>query len=217
MNNNICNICGANYEYRDGKWRCPACGAYKPEEISGEEETLLYNAAQKLRLCAFDDAEELYRDITVQYPKNSRGYWGLVLAKYGIKYEKDYDGKMVPSCYAASYESIFGDENYKKALQYADKNNRAYYEAQAKRIDVIRREWVEKAEREEPYDIFLSYKDSDKENGVERTDDSRDAYELYSELKEKGYRVFYSRESLAGKEGEKFEPYIFNAVGLSNI
>ena len=217
MNNNICNICGANYEYRDGKWRCPACGAYKPEEISGEEETLLYNAAQKLRLCAFDDAEELYRDITVQYPKNSRGYWGLVLAKYGIKYEKDYDGKMVPSCYAASYESIFGDENYKKALQYADKNNRAYYEAQAKRIDVIRREWVEKAEREEPYDIFLSYKDSDKENGVERTDDSRDAYELYSKLKEKGYRVFYSRESLAGKEGEKFEPYIFNALNTAQV
>ena len=214
---NICNICGANYEYRDGKWRCPACGAYRPEEVSGEEDTLLYNAAQKLRLCAFDDAEELYRDITVQYPKNSRGYWGLVLAKYGIKYEKDYDGKMVPSCYAASYESIFGDENYKKALQYADKDNRAYYEAQAKRIDVIRREWVEKAEREEPYDIFLSYKDSDKENNIERTDDSRDAYELYSKLKEKGYRVFYSRESLAGKEGEKFEPYIFNALNTAQV
>ena len=95
---NICNICGAEYEYRDGRWRCPACGACKPEEISNEEETLLYNAAQKLRLSAFDDAEELYRDITVQYPKNSRGYWGLVLAKYGIKYEKDYDGKMIPSC-----------------------------------------------------------------------------------------------------------------------
>ena len=81
---NICNICGANYEYKDGKWRCPACGAYKPEEVSGEEDTLLYNAAQKLRLNAFDDAEILYRDVVSQYPKNSRGYWGLVLAKYGI-------------------------------------------------------------------------------------------------------------------------------------
>ena len=153
---NICNICGANLEKIDGKWRCPACGAYKPEEISNEEETLLYNAAQKLRLSAFDDAEELYRDIVSQYPKNSRGYWGLVLAKYGIKYERDYDGKMVPSCYAASYESIFGDENYKKALQYADKYNRSYYEAQAKRIEDVRRRWIEIAEREEPYDIFIS-------------------------------------------------------------
>ena len=176
---NICNICGANYEYKDGKWRCPACGAYKPEEISNEEETLLYNAAQKLRLNAFDDAEELYRDVVSQYPKNSRGYWGLVLAKYGIKYEKDYDGKLIPSCYAASYESILDDENYKKALQYADKDNRAYYEAQAKRIEDVRRRWVEIAEREKPYEIFLSYKDSDKENGIERTQDSYEAYELY--------------------------------------
>ena len=135
MRQNICNICGANYEYRDGKWRCPACGAYKPEEVSGEEETLLYSAAQKLRLSAFDDAEEMYRDIVAQYPKNSRGYWGLVLAKYGIKYEKDCDGKtvkIIPSCYAASYERILDDENYKKALQYADKDNRAFYEEQAK-------------------------------------------------------------------------------------
>lgn len=214
---NICNICGANYEYKDGKWRCPACGAYKPEEISGEEETLLYNAAQKLRLNAFDDAEELYRDVVSQYPKNSRGYWGLVLAKYGIKYEKDYDGKLIPSCYAASYESILNDENYKKALQYADRDNHAYYEAQAKRIEDVRRRWVEIAEREEPYEIFLSYKDSDKENGIERTQDSYEAYELYEKLKEKGYRVFYSRESLAGKEGEKYEPYIFNALNTAQV
>lgn len=214
---NICNICGANYEYKDGKWRCPACGAYKPEEVSGEEDTLLYNAAQKLRLNAFDDAEILYRDVVSQYPKNSRGYWGLVLAKYGIKYEKDYDGKLIPSCYAASYESILDDENYKKALQYADKDNRAYYEAQAKRIEDVRRRWVEIAEREEPYEIFLSYKDSDQENGIERTQDSYEAYELYEKLKEKGYRVFYSRESLAGKEGEKYEPYIFNVLNTAQV
>ena len=220
MRQNICNICGANYEYRDGKWRCPACGAYKPEEVSGEEETLLYSAAQKLRLSAFDDAEEMYRDIVAQYPKNSRGYWGLVLAKYGIKYEKDCDGKtvkMIPSCYAASYERILDDENYKKALQYADKDNRAFYEEQAKRIEDVRRRWVEIAEREEPCDIFISYKDSDMENGIERTQDSYDAYELYNKLKEKGYRVFYSRESLAGKEGEKFEPYIFNALNTAQV
>lgn len=218
MNNqNICNICGANYEYKDGKWRCPACGAYKPEEISNEEQTLLYNAAQKLRQSAFDDAEEMYRDITGKYPENSEGYWGLVLAKYGIKYERDYDGKMVPSCYAASYESILGDENYKKALKYADADNKKYYQQQAALIEDVRRRWVEIAEREEPYDIFISYKDSDKGNGAERTQDSNDAYELYAKLKEKGYRVFYSRESLAGKEGEKFEPYIFNALNTAQV
>ena len=57
---NICNICGANYEYRNGRWVCPACGAYKPEELSNEEVTLLYNAAQKLRLADFDEAEKAF-------------------------------------------------------------------------------------------------------------------------------------------------------------
>ena len=40
MNQNICNICGANYEYRNGRWKCPACGrrmtAKKLERIKME-------------------------------------------------------------------------------------------------------------------------------------------------------------------------------------
>ena len=158
MAQNICNICGANYEYKNGKWVCPACGAYKPEELSNEEVTLLYNASQKIRLALFDDAEEQYKDIVSKYPNNPDGYWGLVLAKYGIKYEQDYDGKMIPSCYAASYESVLTDKNYLKAIELSDKDNRKYYEEQASKIEKIRKEWIEKASKEEPYDIFISYR-----------------------------------------------------------
>ena len=46
MSANICNICGANLIYNDGKWVCPACGAFKSEDISTVEVTLLYNDAQ---------------------------------------------------------------------------------------------------------------------------------------------------------------------------
>ena len=31
---NICNICGANYVYRNSRWTCPACGAFKAEEFA---------------------------------------------------------------------------------------------------------------------------------------------------------------------------------------
>lgn len=214
---NICNICGANYEYKDGKWVCPACGAYKEEELSNEEVTLLYNAAQKLRLNSFDDAEEMYRDIVRKYPENSEGYWGLVLSKYGIKYEEDYDGKMIPTCYAASYESVLNDKNYIRALESASSDKRKYYEEQGNRIEVIRKEWVEKASLEPPYDIFISYKDTELENGIERTKDSYDAYELYTNLTSLGYRVFYSRESLKEHLGENGEPYIFNALNTAHV
>ena len=217
MAQNICNICGANYEYKNGRWICPACGAYKPEELSNEEVTLLYNASQKIRLALFDDAEEQYKDIVAKYPDNPDGYWGLVLAKYGIKYEQDYDGKMIPSCYAASYESVLTDKNYLKAIELADKDNKKYYEEQANKIEKIRKEWIDKASKEEPYDIFISYKDTEKENGTERTKDSYDALELYTMLSKLGYRVFYSRESLKDKAGEKYEPYIFNALNTAHI
>lgn len=117
MSANICNICGANLIYKDGKWVCPACGAYRTEEISNEEVTLLYNAAQKLRLASFDDAEEAYRDIIAKYPENSEAHWGLVLSKYGIKYEDDYDGKKLPTCYATSIESVLTDKDYLDAVR----------------------------------------------------------------------------------------------------
>ena len=217
MAQNVCNICGANYEYKNGKWRCPACGAFKPEELSNEETTLLFSAAQLIRLAQFDEAEEKYRDIVERYPNNPDGYWGLVLAKYGIKYETDYDGKTVPSCYAASYESVLDDPNYKKAITLADKDNKRYYLSQAEKIERIRVEWVEKASKEPPYDIFISYKDTEKENGTERTKDSYEAFELYKMLTDLGYRVFYSRESLKDKSGEKYEPYIFNALNTAQI
>lgn len=216
MSQNICNICGANYEYRNGRWVCPACGAYKAEELSNEEVTLIYNAAQKLRLSEFDEAEKAYADIIAKYPQNSEGYWGRLLARFGIKYEEDFDGKQIPTCYA-TIESIMSDKDYTKAVALADEDTKAYYIKQAEYIERVRKEWLEKARKEKPYDIFISYKDSDAQNGIERTKDSIAAQDLYIHLTGKGYRVFFSRESLRDKVGEKYEPYIFNALSTAKV
>lgn len=218
MSNNICNSCGANLIYKDGRWVCPACGAYKEEEISNEEVTLLYNASQKLRLASFDDAEELYADIVKKYPKNSEAHWGLVLSRYGIKYEDDYDGRKLPTCYAATMESFLSDKEYLAALSCApDAKVKAYYEEQGKIIEKNRIEWYEKASKEPAYDVFLCFKDSDKENNIERTDDSIEVANLYTYLSGKGYRVFFSRETLRDKVAEKYEPYIYNALNTASV
>ena len=139
------------------------------------------------------------------------------MARYGIKYEQDFDGRMIPTCYAASIESVMKDDDYQKALQYADAECKAYYERQAEYIERVRKEWVEKASKEKPYDIFICYKDSDIANGIERTQDSIAAQDLYIHLMNKGYRVFYSHESLRDKVGEKYEPYIFNALSTAKV
>lgn len=218
MSKSICNVCGANLIYKDCRWVCQACGAYKEEEISNEEVTLLYNASQKLRLASFDDAEELYADIVRKYPKNSEAHWGLVLSRYGIKYEDDYDGRKLPTCYAATMESFLDDKEYLAALSCApDAKVKAYYAEQGKIIEKNRIEWYEKASKEPKYDVFLCFKDSDRENNIERTEDSIEVADLYNFLFDKGYRVFFSRVSLRDKTGDKYEPYIYNALNTASV
>ena len=217
MSQNICNICGANYEYRSGRWKCPACGAYKAEELSNEEFTLLSNAAQKLRVQEFGVAEELYADIINKYPEQHEAYWGYVCAKYGIKYEVDFDGRKIPTCCYTTIESFIDDADYKKAVKYAPSEVATWYKLQADYIERVRTTWIEKAKNEAPYDIFISYKDSDIENGIERTEDSYNALELYNHLARQGYTVFYSKESLRDKVGEKYEPYIYHALQTAKV
>ena len=217
MNSNICNHCGGEYEYRGGRWICRWCGSYKQESVSSEEEVLLYGAYQKLRLTEFIEAESEFDDFIQKYPENPSGYWGRLMARYAIKYEQDFDGRMIPTCYATSIGSITSASDYKKALQYADAENRAYYKSQAEYVERVRKVWLEKAQQEPPYDIFLCYKDSDLAQNIERTKDSYAAQELYTLLTDMGFRVFYSRVSLRGKVGEKYEPYIFHALSTAKV
>ncbi|MBR6744669.1 MAG: leucine-rich repeat protein [Clostridia bacterium] len=217
MNQNICYNCGGEYVLRKGRRVCAYCGSNMPEMISGEESTLLFNAFQRLRLAEFADAEQDFDDIIRRYPRNANAYWGRLMARYGIKYERDYDGKQIPTCYAASIESIWNAEDYRKAVEYADEESRAVFRAHAEYIESVRLEWLDKASREKPYDIFISYKDSDAENGIDRTADSDEMRELYIYLLGKGYRVFFSRESLRGKAGEKYEPYIYGALSTAKV
>ena len=217
MNPNICNNCGGEFAYRRGKWVCLACGSYKPETITGEEMTLLYTAYQKLRLAEFSEAELEFDDILRKYPKNPNAYWGRLMARYGIKYERDFDGRMIPTCYATSIESLLSSQDYQMTLKYADTENKSYFKQQAEYIERVRKEWIEKAKKEKPYDVFLCYKESDLLNGIDRTQDSLAMQELYVHLTSKGYRVFYSHESLREKVGEKYEPYIFNALSTAKV
>ena len=217
MNPSICNICGANYENRNGRWKCPACGAYKPEEISNEELTLMFVADQKRRMGDFEEAERAYTDIVEKYPQNPYGYWGRLLSKHGIKYERDYDGRMIATCCSPTIESLYSDKDCLTAIDLADNDTKQYFKSQAEYIEAVRDLWIKKASKEKPYDIFICYKDSDLANNIARTEDSFDAQSLYTHLIEKGYRVFFSRESLRDKIGEKYEPYIFGALTSAKV
>ena len=150
------------------------------------------------------------------FPEEAEAYWGLVLCKYGIEYVDDpATGKKIPTCHRSSFESVMDDPNLEQAMENTDAVARKVMREEAKQIEAIRQRIIEVSSKEEPYDIFICYKETDEKG--DRTVDSVLAQDLYSALTDKGYRVFFSRITLRGKLGEAYEPYIFAALNSAKV
>lgn len=89
-----------------------------------------------------------------------------------------------------------------------------YYEGEAKVINEIQKGILEISQKEEPFDVFICYKESDNEG--RRTPDSVLAQDLYYELKE-DFKVFFARITLEDKLGSAYEPYIFAALNSAKV
>ena len=212
----VCN-CGGNYINKNGKWLCDSCGRPMPQILDSRESQLLAVAEGKFAQEKFIEAEELYGEIVKSYPQCYPAYWGLTLAKHGIKYVDDLrTGKKVATCWAPEISSIKEDKNYKKVLSIASSAERAFYEQQGEMIEKIRQEWQEKAKKIKPYDVFICFKDTDDET-KSRTQDSVELADLYNNLTRDKYNVFFSRYSLDGIVAENYEPYIFQALATARV
>ena len=86
---------------------------------------------------------------------------------------------------------------------------------EANQIEEIRRKVVEISSKEAPYDVFICYKESDRDGN--RTEDSVLAQKIYEELLMKDYRVFFAKISLEDKLGQEYEPYIFAALHSAKV
>ena len=177
----------------------------------------LFNRANTLRIKSeFDKAEKLYEKIIQADSTQSEAYWGLILCKYGIEYVDDpATYKKVPTCHRASYDSIIADDDYKSAIANADMSQRSIYEEQAKEIDRIQKDILALAQKEENYDVFICYKETDADG--KRTQDSVIANDIYYQLKQEGFKVFYAAITLEGKLGSAYEPIIFAALNSAKV
>ena len=215
-----CKICGGTLEITSGETvaTCEYCGTKQTVPKCVDENLQgLFNRANILRMKSeFDKAEQLYEKIIENDEKQAEAYWGLILCKYGIEYVDDpVTFKKVPTCHRASYDSIIADEDYKSALENADISQRAIYEEQAKEIDRIQKEILALAQNEEPFDVFICYKETD--NDGKRTVDSVVANDIYHQLSQEGFKVFYAAISLENKLGSAYEPYIFAALNSAKV
>ena len=210
-----CLHCYSNeFSERNGHLYCVYCGS-KYRQRPEDQEILLSMAYRELRFMNFLDAENAFEDIISRHPDLPEAYWGCVCARYGIKFEQDYTGRQIPTCCLPAIESILEDRYYQKAVELSDEETAAWYSKQGEYLERVRKTWIERARKLAPYDVFISYKDSDQEKGLDRTEDSLKAQSIYTHLVTQGYSVFYSRESLSNVIGEKYEPYIFQALSTS--
>ena len=215
----ICSCGSTKTEKIDGSLVCYYCGQPILEEITNDVSMDRREAEKCLRLGKFEEAAELFDKVIFNKKDDFQAYWGRALAEHRItRVDDDETGRSIPTCNNLGEESFAENKDVKKAIELApDRKFAEYYREQAMLIERIRVEWLEKARKEPAYDVFISFKDSDKENGIERTSDSVSAQDIYNILVEKGYRVFYSHESLRDKVGEKYEPYIFHALSTAKV
>ena len=215
-----CKMCGGDLEISEGASvaECEYCGTKQTVPKSTDENLQgFFNRANTLRIKSeFDKAEKLYEKIIQVDPTQAEAYWGLILCKYGIDYVDDpLTLKKVPTCHRVSFDSIVADDDYKSALEHADLLQRAIYEEQAKEIDRIQKEILALAQKEESYDVFICYKETDS-NGM-RTQDSVIANDIYYQLTQEGFKVFYAAITLEGKLGSAYEPIIFAALNSAKV
>lgn len=121
----------------------------------------------------------------------------------------------MPTCHRTSYDAIVVDDDYKNAIENADIEQKILYEKEARTIDQIQKGILSISQKEEPYDVFICYKETD-ESG-KRTQDSVIANDIYYYLSEEGYKVFYAAITLEDKLGTEYEPYIFAALNTARV
>ncbi len=216
-----CKMCGGNLEAVEGQniGTCDSCGSTMTLPKANDERVLnLFNRATHYRQQnEFDKAIATYESILEEDNENAEAYWGLVLSKYGIEYVEDpKTHKRIPTCHRLQHESILSDLDYKSALKYAlDYDAEKLYTNEAEKIAEIQKNILSVADSEEAYDIFICYKETD--NSGKRTMDSVLAQDIYSQLVNEGYKVFFSRITLEDKLGQEYEPYIFSALNSSKV
>ncbi len=215
-----CKMCGGSLDIGENMTviECDYCGTKQTlPKLNDERIVNLYDRASHFRRNDdFDKASAIYEEILKENSTDAEAYWSLVLCRYGIEYVEDpLSRKRIPTVNRMQYTSVFDDDNYRSALEYADAEQRAVYADEAKAINEIQKGILDISNKEEPFDVFICYKETDA-NG-RRTRDSVLANELYHELTEEGFKVFFSRITLEDKLGTAYEPYIFAALNSAKV
>ncbi len=220
MSDYKCKMCGGTLNVTEGSTTavCEYCGNTQTVSKSRDEviQNLLNRANHLRSICEFDKAQRTYEKVLEYDENDAEAHFGLLLSKYGIEYVKDpATGKYIPTCHRVQYESILTDGDYIAAIENADLSQQPVYTAQVVEISRIQKDILGVVKNEKPFDVFICYKETDA-NG-KRTIDSVIANDIYYELTEAGFKVFFAAITLENKLGQEYEPYIFAALHSAKV
>ena len=215
-----CKMCGGSLDVNENMsvCECEYCGTRQTLPKANDEQKMnaMNRANHFRRQGEFDRAIEAYEKVLQNADDDAELYWSLALCKYGIEYVDDMlTGRKIPTCHRMQYTSILDDADYLSALDKADEVQKAVYKEEAEVIAGIQKGILDISNKEEAFDVFICYKETDEEG--KRTNDSVLAQDIYFGLTEKRYKVFFSRITLEGKLGTAYEPYIFAALNSAKV
>ena len=215
-----CKMCGGDVTLAQDKTVgiCEYCGSTMTfPKVSDEQRAAAFNRGNAFRRAGeFDKALAVYERIVAEDDTDAEAHWCCALCRFGIEWVEDPNTlEYVPTCHRASFDSFLEDVDYKAALEHSDGVTRRQYRRDGARINEVQRGILATSRNEKPFDVFICYKELDDEG--RRTRDSIDAQEIYYNLTQEGYRVFFSRITLEDKVGTEYEPYIFAALNSAKV
>lgn len=215
-----CKICGGGVVPSEDKTygTCDSCGRVVTlPKVDDEQKAGLFNRGNTFRIRGeFDKAAAVFERIIDQDESDAEAHWCLALCRYGVEYVEDpKSGERKPTLNRMSYDLFINDVDCQAAIQHSDDYTAGLYREEAERITEIQKRVLAISNKEEPYDIFICYKE--KTEGGSRTKDSVIAQDIYYELTKEGYRVFFARITLEDKLGVEYEPYIFAALNSAKV
>ncbi|MGN0669855.1 MAG: TIR domain-containing protein [Oscillospiraceae bacterium] len=209
----ICRFCGAALELSDSRvCECESCGRLQSVPLlDSTEKAELFKRAEQLRAeFRYDKAIELFEKMLRLSPTDADLYWALALCRFGVGFFPD-GGIALNRTQAHSFLT---DNDYRQALNFADKKQREFMEQTAERVDEKRREIAELAATEK-YEVYLCCRENNQNGFV--AEEVKHAAELYRRLSDEKIRVFYPRVTLEDKAGSEWEPYIFGALNSARV
>ena len=215
-----CKMCGGDIELSADKTfgTCEFCGSTMTfPKVDDEQRAAAFNRGNHFRrIGEFDKALAVYERIVQEDENDAEAHWCCALCRFGIEYVEDPNTlEYLPTCHRASFDSFLEDVDYLAALEHSDGITRRQYQKDAAKIAEVQRGILATSQNEEPFDVFICYKES--EDDGRRTRDSLYAQDIYYQLTEQGRRVFFSRITLEDKAGTEYEPYIFAALNSAKV